>query len=421
MSFRIVRYLIMLFFAASVAACEAAPAGDVGPGDEIATAVEQIATAIVIDQDNIIPPLVTPESEITDEEVMPTLLVDFTSPTPADVLMPGATPLVEVTPLPTPTDTVLPPTPAVTLTLPPTPTEVFTPSPAIPETSVLSSPTPEQTPDAPQVISPGAVDGMPPEIATAEEEWPLAHHDYNNSRTASNGNIFADNVSTLGIAWSFDISANQTIVPPAGSPLIFEGTVYYQDLQSNVYALNAFSGSLIWLREYNQPLQGPNGPAIGYGKIYVHVGNNSLHALDLNSGEELWTTPLQGHAGSHQPSVYGELILTSTRQVDAQPETGQQSQSGWFYAIHHESGEIVWQRPAVQEELWGDTEANTRGGAWFSPAIDTLRGVSYWGTGNLAALSEKWPVEPDTNRARQPVFPFCRCTRLASWRTVVER
>jgi outer membrane protein assembly factor BamB len=381
MSFRIVQYLIMLVFAAAVAACEPAPAGEVDPQDEIATAVEQIATAIVIDQDNVIPPLLTPEIEIPEVEVTPTLFVDFASPTPSDVLMPAATPVVAVTPLPTPTHTILPPTPV--------PTEVFTPSPAIPETGVLPSPTPEQTPDVPQVISPGAAeDGIPPEIALAEEEWPLANHDYNNSRAASNGDIFADNVNTLGIAWSFDIPTNLTIVAPAGSPLIFEGTVYYQDLQSNVYAINAFSGSLVWLREYNQPLQGPNGPAIGYGKVYVHVGDNSLRALDLTNGEELWSTTLAGQGGSHQPTVYGELVLTSTRQIDTESEMDQEPRSGWFYAIHHESGEIVWQRPAVQEEPRSDLDANKRGGAWFSPAIDPLRGMSYWGTGKMAALPE---------------------------------
>jgi outer membrane protein assembly factor BamB len=384
---RIIQILILLLFATFIAACEPPPVGDVDPGAEIATAVDQIATAIAIEENEIIPMRLTPELEGT-----PSPFPELVTPTPADIVRPD-------TPLPAPT---------LVVTLPPTPTEVFTPlseatqtpSPALPQTGVLPSPTPELTPDEPQVISPGVVEGVPPEIELAEQAWPLANGNYNNTRAAVNASIFADNVATLGIAWSFDIPSAESMVPPTGSPLIVGENIYYQDLQSNVYAFNLITGALIWQQEYDTPASGPNGPAIGYGKVFVQVGNDSLRALDMNSGEEVWNTALEGYGGAHQPVVFGGLVLTSTRQMERIPDLNNQPRSGWFYAIHHETGEIAWQLPAVEGGLWGDTEANARGGAWFSPAIDPQRGLSYWGTGKLVALPQENEVftlpEPQT-------------------------
>jgi len=38
----------------------------------------------------------------------------------------------------------------------------------------------------------------------------------------------------------------------------------------------------------------------------------------------------------------------------------------------------------VKGNLWGHPEVNAGGDAWFPPAIDTKRGITYWGTGNPA-------------------------------------
>jgi outer membrane protein assembly factor BamB len=223
--------------------------------------------------------------------------------------------------------------------------------------------------------------------------WPMANHDYDNSRAAVAANIFADNVHTLGIAWSFDIPQIEPLFAPAGSPLVLDGVVYYQDLQSSVHALDLFSGELVWQQEYNQPVYGPAGPAIGYGKVFVQV-SSSLRALDLFTGEELWITELNGMGGSHQPYVFDGKVFTSTRQLDPELDGNEPAQSGWFYAINQESGEIIWQQPAVEGNIWGDTEINTRGGSWFSPAIDPQRGTSYWGTGKLVQMPGDDGLQP---------------------------
>jgi hypothetical protein len=123
---------------------------------------------------------------------------------------------------------------------------------------------------------------------------------------------------------------------PAGSPLIYANTAFFRTSTATYMRLDVLSGNLIWRADYNQPVNGASGPAIGYAKLYVQAGG-SLRALALDTGEELWSTPLQGRSDAHQPYVYGELILTSTRQVE--PQLGEEAASGWFYAIHHETGQ----------------------------------------------------------------------------------
>jgi outer membrane protein assembly factor BamB len=323
---------LIVLLAIVLSACE--PSGErIDPGVEAESAVEQIATAITIN----------------NETVVPTRLV------------------VEAVPM--------------------------TNTPNITQTAVLPSPTPSQTQAAPQVVAPELMISEPPEIASAVSDWPMANRDYTNSRSVQNANIFAANVNSLGMAWSYDISTSQPRYAPAGSPLIYANTAYFQDLNSNVYALDLLSGNLIWRADYNQPVNGASGPAIGYTKLYIQA-DDSLRALDLETGEELWSTPLEGRADAHQPYVYGELILTSTRQVERQ--LGEEAAPGWFYAIHHDTGQIVWQKPAVQEDLSEDIQANRHGGAWFPPAIDATRGMSYWGTGKIAALSGESGLQPIT-------------------------
>ncbi len=128
-----------------------------------------------------------------------------------------------------------------------------------------------------------------------------------------------------------------------------------------------------------------------------------MAALNATNGEELWATKLVlkvnetgtliGEGIDIQPSVYGGQVLTSTV-----PGTGdvfyQPGGISVIYALDQETGEVAWSFSTVDSpDLWGNPDVNSGGGAWYSPAVDTERNVTYWGIGNPAPWpgTEEWP------------------------------
>ncbi len=170
-------------------------------------------------------------------------------------------------------------------------------------------------------------------------------------------------------------------------------TVYFQDMGSNLFALNLSDGQVKWKQMLNFSVVGPNGPGLGYGKVFAHAGPNTLKAFDQQTGKELWTASLKGPAGSHQPYVFDGHVYTGTAagEVDSGAGPGEIAMrgyaggtSGCAYAVDQETGEVVWTFQVVQENYWGNPQLNSGGGVWYSPAIDQKTGLTFWGTGNPA-------------------------------------
>ena len=61
------------------------------------------------------------------------------------------------------------------------------------------------------------------------------------------------------------------------------GTVYFQDLNSNVFALDRNTGALKWKHKFNRPSVGPNGVSFGYGRLYAATETKAF-ALDPGRG-----------------------------------------------------------------------------------------------------------------------------------------
>lgn len=263
------------------------------------------------------------------------------------------------------------------------------------EAETTPAPTPMDTPGVivtPAATAAVAAPAIPPEIERYAAEWPLANHNYSNTRVARDAAINADTVNELGIAWTFPIPGVGSYGGAASNPLIANGVVYFQDLDSNVFALDFERGAVIWEHRLNERVIGPNGPAIGWGKLFAQGGENTVHALDLQSGKELWVTQLAGPTGAQQPYAYGGYLFTAAVAGAVDAEIGAVESrrgyaagtSGQIYALDEASGEIAWNFQVVEEGFWGNPTINGGGGVWYPPAIDLETGVTFWGTGNPA-------------------------------------
>lgn len=229
--------------------------------------------------------------------------------------------------------------------------------------------------------------GVPPEIIDARSSWPMANHDYSNTRATFDSKINSKNISTLSEAWSIPITGVSAWGAMTSNPIVFGDNIYFQDLKSNVYAVSLSKGSIIWRKDYNLDNLGPNGVSLGYGKIFAIKGHFEVVALDLN-GKELWSTKLSERESlgiDIQTSVYNGLVIVSTVPGISNQNFYKGGDAGVIYALDQNTGKVKWSFDTVDsKDIWGNSTLNSGGGAWYPPAIDVLTGKMFFGIGNPA-------------------------------------
>jgi outer membrane protein assembly factor BamB len=205
--------------------------------------------------------------------------------------------------------------------------------------------------------------------------------DLANTRQAKS-TIESGNVNTLEEAWSLPIEGQGVYGSYASTPVIVNGVVYSQDLESNVQALDLESGDVLWSRKFESPSHGPNGLAVADGHVYGTTSSGAF-ALDQMSGRELWSTPLKGPVDM-QPATNDGKVYVSTvpENTSAEYEAGA---VGILYALDGNTGKKLWEFDTVPKDLWGHPEINSGGGLWYPPSFDS-KGDVYVGTGNPAPL-----------------------------------
>ncbi|MEY4508488.1 MAG: Quinoprotein ethanol dehydrogenase [Pseudomonadota bacterium] len=229
--------------------------------------------------------------------------------------------------------------------------------------------------------------GPPPEVLRASKEWPTANRDYAATRATFDSTITKANIAKLTQAWSFELPTGGFFGAATAPAVVLDGVIYYVDMTSNVYAIDKNTGVPRWTKKYDATASGPNGVAVGYGKVFVPSSDKTFVALDIVTGQELWTAPIEvaKNAGiGIAPVVYDGLVYLSTVPVTA-TAAYLGGVNGTLYALDEATGKVVWSFATVQDEtLWGHPDINSGGGAWYPPTIDVEKDVMYWGIGNPA-------------------------------------
>jgi outer membrane protein assembly factor BamB len=194
--------------------------------------------------------------------------------------------------------------------------------------------------------------------------------------------IESGNVSQLKEAWSLPIEGQGVYGSYASTPVIVNGVVYSQDLESNVQALDLESGEVLWSKKYESASHGPNGLAVAEGHVYGATASEAF-ALDQKTGKEVWATPLGG-AVDMAPGVNEGRVYVSTvpETPNAEYEAGA---VGTLWAMDGKTGKKLWHFDTVPKSLWGNPQVNSGGGLWYPPSFDA-KGDLYAGTGNPAPL-----------------------------------
>lgn len=220
---------------------------------------------------------------------------------------------------------------------------------------------------------------------SASGAWPYPNGDLANTRVASGSEISTANVSRLTRAWVFKLTGSAaTGVRPYGAltagPIVQGGVVYFQDLDSNVYAVALGTGRLLWEYECDQPEKsgpGPNGVAVAGGEVYGETPT-AVFALAAGTGHEIWENghllgPGQGTFGIQPEVADGRVYLAS--------QYGSGPGGGVLLALNAATGALIWKvntvkgpEPGVQALGLGS------GGSWETPLVSS--GTVTYGIGN---------------------------------------
>ena len=243
-------------------------------------------------------------------------------------------------------------------------------------------PDPPEPPEAPPALGP------PPEAIQFADDWPLPNQNLAGTRTAGSSSINSSNIADMKEAWRFYAPGGGFSGNIATTPLIVGDSVYFQDLQGVVYALDRETGKKRWDAASEQSagvMFGPSGVAVGWGKVFAaKIGNRGrgqlVAAYDAATGEELWATDVTSRLGlaelNIQPFVYDGMVFASTSGFPA-------GVRGTIFALDQASGEVVWSFATIEDEnLWGNPWLNSGGGVWYPPALDVETGTLYFGVGS---------------------------------------
>jgi alcohol dehydrogenase (cytochrome c) len=211
--------------------------------------------------------------------------------------------------------------------------------------------------------------------------------------------IDTGNVDELKGVWMTDLESGTAAKYSAeAQPIFYRGVLYVPTGEDDVFAVDVGTGKIRWKydsgisQKINTVCCGwlSRGVALGDGKVFIGQLDGTLVALDQQTGEKVWQTPVgkwqQGYTITHAPLYYDGLVITGV-------SGGEFSIRGRLQAYDAKTGKLVWRFhtvPAPGEtghDSWPQNNDSWRhGGApiWQTPAVDPELGLLYFSTGNAS-------------------------------------
>jgi glucose dehydrogenase len=233
-----------------------------------------------------------------------------------------------------------------------------------------------------------------PGVAAA---WTLPGGDMQNTRDVASA-IASANVGRLGVAWCVP-GESTGIARSAGladgystTPVVVNGVVYLQDIESNVMAIKLATGKVLWTHNYSSENGGPDGINVANGVVYAAT-NHAAVALNAATGRQLWSRTLIGndHEGIDMAPGHNDgTVYVSTVPVNLTTGAYLGGGRGILWALNARTGAPEWSWDEVGN-LWGNPAVNSGGGLWELPSFDS-QGNIYMGIANPGPIGEGgWP------------------------------
>lgn len=154
-----------------------------------------------------------------------------------------------------------------------------------------------KTKDSPEYISKvtGEVDDNALKNAkNTPQNWMTYGLDYAETRFSKLNKITTQNVNTLGLAWSYDLGSKRGV---EATPIVVDGIMYVSGPWSIVHAIDVRTGESIWTYDPQVPKETARkaccdvvnrGVALYKGKVFVASLDGRLIAIDAATGIKVW-------------------------------------------------------------------------------------------------------------------------------------
>jgi lanthanide-dependent methanol dehydrogenase len=181
--------------------------------------------------------------------------------------------------------------------------------------------------------------------------WAMQAGDMYNQRYSKLKQINTANVNKLQVAWTFSTGV---LRGHEGSPLVIDGMMYlHSPFPNKVFAINLDTQKIVWKYE---PKQDPavipqmccdtvnRGLAYAEGKVILQQADSNLVALDAKTGKLIWSVkngdPKLGAVNTNAPHVFKDKVITGI-------SGGEWGVRGFIAAYNLSDGKPAWKGYSV--------------------------------------------------------------------------
>jgi polyvinyl alcohol dehydrogenase (cytochrome) len=217
-----------------------------------------------------------------------------------------------------------------------------------------------------------------PDVRTLR--WPSFGGGPTHANASSSRDLSSDSIASLGLSWYVDAPG------VTATPVVYEGIVYWADWMGGVYASRIADGSAVWETRFARGFT--STPSVTEDRVYLSDRDALVRALDRETGDEIWTTPIDDNPMAQlwsSPMLAGDTLIvgiggkgTQQRGAPIDPAILMMFR-GAVVGLDARNGEILWR---VETTRVGDEEFGAGAAVWSSAAIDEEAGLAFIGTGN---------------------------------------
>jgi PQQ-dependent dehydrogenase (methanol/ethanol family) len=278
------------------------------------------------------------------------------------------------------------------------------------------------------------------------KNWAMQAGDMFNHRYSRLNQINTGNVGKMQVAWTFSTGV---LRGHEGSPLVIDGMMYlHSPFPNKVFAIDLDTQKIVWKYE---PKQDPavipqmccdtvnRGLAYAEGKVILQQADSNLVALDAKSGKVVWSVkngdPKLGAVNTNAPHVFKDKVITGI-------SGGEWGVRGFIAAYNLADGRPAWKGYSVGPDnemlidpaktttwtdgavkpvgpdsslkTWRGDQWKIGGGTtwgWYS--YDKALNLMYYGTGNPSTWN---PAQrPGDNKWSMTIFARDVDTGVAKW------